>query len=586
MAAKRQISINRKDRLLWIDGQPAAIKPKVFDMLDAFVESPGSLLSRAEILRRVWPETHVSDLSVKDCVKNLRQVLGDDAAEPRFIETVRGHGYRYLGGIEILEDDQVPPSLANPPSPADPPTPADPPPVALAAADGVPPPAPRSAARPALAVALIVAAAILGAAALWLARDAGGEASAGGKAGAGAEAADAASVAVLPFAGLSSGPEADLFAKGLTADLTTAIAHLPGVFVSAGAGAGAGAGADDLASLPVEEVAATLNVRHLLRGGVRREGDRLRVSAELIDARRGGVVWSERYERPAGDVFAVQDDIVLQVIGKLRVTIDEGESLRATADTRDLASWLASTEAYGEFLKFEPAANARARDLWREALERDPDRATPHAGIAFTHYQDALKGWSADRDASIAEGVEHADIAIERNPALPLGYQALGSLAVLQGDRERGLALRRKAVELGPNDFSAVGGLATFLVALGQAEEAIPLFRKAVRLNPNPPQWLPIWYGHALHVAGQPEEAEVWLRRALEGGLGGAHVHARLAAVHADLGHHDKARASVARALTIDPEFSAGALRRAFWISAELVPSWFEDLSDGLGLPD
>ncbi len=389
-------------------------------------------------------------------------------------------------------------------------------------------------------------------------------------------------IAVAPFADLSGDDRSALLAKGLSSDLSTALARLPGVFVSAGNVAPATE--PDLSA--DRDAADALGVRYLLRGDLQRSGERLRVSARLVDTNEGRYVWSTRYESPLEDFFDIQDELVLRITADLRGQLDEGERLRRTRDTENLDSWLASTEAYGAFLEFNPTANATARTLWVEALDHDPARAVPHAGIAMTHFQDALRGWSEDREASIATGLEHARIARERDPEQPLAYQALGALTILQGNVEEGLALRREAVRLAPNDFSAVGGLAAVLGGIGEAGEAVTLFRRALELNPEPPLWVPIWFGHALHASGRPDEAATWLERALARKPGLAYVHARLAAVYDDLGRGGDAETEIRAALELDPDLDTTSVAQAFSLPGTEFRSRMETLLAEAGVPE
>ncbi|MGR3323100.1 MAG: winged helix-turn-helix domain-containing protein [Pseudooceanicola sp.] len=551
MATEYPVSIDPAQRVLSIDGGPVRVKGKVFDLLAFFAAHPDTLLTRDRILAEVWPGTHVSDASVKDAVRSLRDVLGDDAATPRYIETVRGHGYRFLGGVTIIE--------------------------------GQPPPAGarrRTSPRAVAAVLALAAIAAIAAYALpWRGSPDFPPASAAAMPHA---LPDRPSVAVLSFTPLAPDDRSALFAQGLSEDLTTSLAKLPRLFVSARAASGQ----PDLAEMPPNRIAEVLGVRYLLRGSVQADAGTVRVSAQLIDALEGQFVWTERYDGPAGDFLSRQDDIALKVLTSLQLELDPGESFRNTSDTSDLESWLASTEAYGAFLRFEQVSNARARMLWSRALEHDPGRAVPHAGIAFTHYHDAWRGWSGDRAVSIAQGLHHAKIALARAPDHPLGYQALGSLLVLTGDKEEGIALRRRAVELGPNDYAAIGGLATFLTGTGADGEAVALFRRAVRLNPRPPAWLPMWFGHALHLNGEAEEAATWLARAVEMDGTRPHLHARLALVLLDLGRTAEADSALQKALRLDPGYSARDLKRSFWIDPALIPPRFEQLLSASGLPD
>lgn len=389
------------------------------------------------------------------------------------------------------------------------------------------------------------------------------------------------SIAIAPFSGDTNSKSA-LLAQGLTNDLTTSLVQLPDIFVSAGQ-VGAENAVGDVTN---RKIAEQLGVRYLLRGDVQTSGEQLRISARLIDTVSDVYVWSAQHERPVDDLFAIQDDLVLRIASDLRGQLDEGERLRQTRDTENLASWLASTKAYGEFLKFAPSSNAAARVLWEEALFLDSDRAVPHAGIAFTHYQDALRGWSADKDGSISKGIGHAGTALKRDPELPLAYQALGALKILQGDAEAGLGLRRKAVALAPNDFSAVGGLASILAGMGETDEAVELFRHAIQLNPEPPLWVLIWFGNALQADGQAEEASRWLERAIERNPKLAHVHALLSAVYSEIERENDAAASRRQALALEPGLTSRSLAEALSMPDMAFRTRMEELFAQAGFPE
>lgn len=556
MMEKPHIELDLAEQRLWREGQPVEITAKVFQLLQFFVEHPGRLQSKSTLLRQVWPETHVTEASIKDCVKNLRAALHDDATNPQFIETVRGRGYRYLGGIELRSDTEAP---------------------NLMALEGKPVGVFGNKRRLWLVISVLVSTV---AALLWLQVRTTNYLSE--NSGSAVSLAEEPGIAVLPFENLSENAELDLLAGGLTEDLTTALAQLPNVLVSASAAARTASVNDQSHSA----IAEALGVQYLLKGSVQSEGGNLRVSAQLIDTSTDSFVWTGRYDRPIAAFFPIQDDIVLGTLTELRVNFHEGDRVRAVKDTENLQSWLASTAAYGEFLKFNATANHHARALWHKALNHDPARAVPHAGLAFTHYYDAYRGWSNDRDASIALGREHAETALRRNPDLALAYQAMGALKLLQGEFEEGLMLRRRAVELGPNDFSAIGGLAAHLTRFGQSEEAVDLFRRALRLNPTPPMWVPIWFGHALHLNHQPEEAAEWLEMAVAQNPNQAYLQARLAAVYSELGREKDARMAADASLRLDPDLGLTKMHRIFPIEDEVVRDWFNFQLTRAGIPD
>ncbi len=547
MANRPRIEVDLDQQRLWRDGSRVEVPARVFQLLRCFVRNPGTLLTKRAILREVWPTTHVSEASVKDGVKTLRRMLGDDAADPALIETVRGRGYRYLGGIKLR------------PAPA--------------GGEDAATPALRPRRTNAVFAWLALTCAVLfGAGALYLL--AGGDAAQDR-----ADPDGLPAIAVLDFDNISGDPELDLFARGLTVDLKTSLGQVPQVLVSA-------AGREDPDPADDAATAAALGVRYLLKGAVRREAGLLRISVQMVDAPAGRFLWTGQYDRRGRAFFAMQDEIVLRTLTELRVRLDEGERVRAVSDTGNLQSWLASTAAYAAFLDFTEAGNRRARELWQQALDHDPDRAVPHAGIAFTHYYDAYRGWSADQAVSVAAGIRHADIALRRDPDLPLGHQAKGAILLLEGRVEEGLALRRRAVELAPSDFSAVGGLAAHLTRFGAADESVRLFRRALRLNPAPPLWVPVWFGHALHLDGTPDEAAEWLERAAARAPGAAYVQARLAAVYADLNRTGDARRAAAAARRLAPDLGVAAMARIFPLQDAAARARLDALLRRAGLPE
>ena len=191
------------------------------------------------------------------------------------------------------------------------------------------------------------------------------------------------------------------------------------------------------------------------------------------------------FDRKAKDIFALQDEIVKHVMVELQVKLTQGASARvASRGTDNLEAWLLKIEAHGEFATFTREGMIRARELYEASHHADPDWARPLAGLASVDWYEAKQGWSVSREASIQSGIKLAQQAIEMDPDEPQGYQTLGNLYALNGQGERAIALRRKAVELAPNDLAAVAGLATRLKDFGGEQEAVKLFEQAMRLSP------------------------------------------------------------------------------------------------------
>ncbi len=318
-----------------------------------------------------------------------------------------------------------------------------------------------------------------------------------------------------------------------TDGLTTALSKAPGLFVIARNSAASYKGK----SFQIKQVTEELGVQYVLEGSVQKAGERLRITAQLIDALSGNHLWADRFDRQASEVFALQDEIVKRVFVELQVKLTEGDHARvASRGTKSLKAWLLRIEAYDELLKWTQEAHVRALELYRSAHEADPNWGWPLAGISIIHWYAAKRGWSESRAESIRLGIEFAERAIKIGPNEPLGYMALGNLFYLIDQPERGTELRRKAIELAPNSFAAVAGLAMRLKEFGREQEAIELFEKAIRLSPKHPWWLPFGYGLALHLVDRMEDAVETYGKTIGLSPKNANTHARLAALYVDLG--------------------------------------------------
>ena len=322
---------------------------------------------------------------------------------------------------------------------------------------------------------------------------------------------------------------------------------------------------------------------------MQKSGDQLRITAQLVDAIKGHHLWTDRFDRHAGDVFAVQDEITKRVFTELQVELTEGEHARmAAGGTDNLDAWLLRIEAYSEYIKFTRESQIRARELYQAAHKADPNWAFPVAGIAFTHWYEARRRWSDSRDESIRLGIEAAEQAIELQPNEPIGYMALGNLMFLTGELDQAIEYRRKAVELAPNAFTTVGGLAIRLSEANQEQEAIELFERAIRLSPKHPWWVEFGYGMALHLVGRKEEAVETYKRGLNTGTGekNAPLRARLAAVYADLGRMDEAKAEINEVLRLNPKFTAATYQKSYPFPTVERNNWYTDLLVQSGLPE
>jgi len=229
----------------------------------------------------------------------------------------------------------------------------------------------------------------------------------------------------------------------------------------------------------------------------------------------------------------------------------------------------------------------KSRALGKAARRADPNWARPLAELALVDWYEARRGWSASREDSIRSGIALAERAIQMDPNEPLGYQALGNLLFLIGQNKRALEMRRKAIKVAPNDFAAVGGLALRLKNFaGKEQEAIELFERAIRLSPKHPWWVPLGYGVALHLVGRKEEAVAAFKRAIDQKPRNASPQIRLAAVYADLGRMDEAKATTKEVKRLKPKMTASYMMKVYSLNDPKRDAWYKALLLRAGLPE
>ncbi|MGE5235073.1 MAG: protein kinase domain-containing protein [Acidobacteriota bacterium] len=318
----------------------------------------------------------------------------------------------------------------------------------------------------------------------------------------GGQADDRPSVAVLPFTNLSADPEQEYFCDGMAEEIINALAHVVSLRVIARTSSFAFKGA----SRDVREIGDSLDVRSVLEGSVRRSGDRLRITAQLIDAADGSHLWSERFDRRLEDVFAIQDEIALAIVEKLRVQLLGGEKASVVRRrTESVEAHNAYLMALFEWNKMTPEGFARATGYFRDAIRLDPDFA-----LAYAWSADALASpaWWADTPPleAMVQALPLAEKALSLDPDLAHAHSAVGVCrAFFERDWVSGEHSLRRAVELAPSDATAQVYLALLLVEKRWNEEGAMRARLAQRLDPLSPA-VNAWAGSFLVCAGQTGE--------------------------------------------------------------------------------
>ena len=394
---------------------------------------------------------------------------------------------------------------------------------------------------------------------------------------------DKPSIAILPFDNYSDDETLEFIASGLTDDLTTSLSKVPALFVIAGNSATTYKGKP----VTVKQVAEELGVRYILEGSIQKGGEELRINTQLIDALSGHHLWAERFDRPSSDIFAVQDEITKRVIVELQVELTEGEQAHMAArGTDNLEAWLLRVQALSEMWKWTQEGHMRARELYLAAHELDHKWARPVAGLAVISWWEVVRGWSDSREKSIKDGKKYAELAISLDPDDIAGYQALSNFYFLLNDPERAIALRRKAIEIAPNDAANLAGTAARLNELGGEEEAVKLWERAIRLNPKVPWWFYSGYGLALHLVGRQDEAVQSFQKAIAVNPNRADTYTRLAAVYVDLNQMEEAKQAAKEALRLSPSLTIRRYQKASPMQGPKKLGWYKDHLLRSGLPE
>ena len=365
---------------------------------------------------------------------------------------------------------------------------------------------------------------------------------------------DKPSLVVLPFQNMSDDPEQVHFADGLVEDITTALSCIRSLFVIARNSAFVYRGR----AVDVRQVGRDLGVRYALEGSVRRAGDRLRVTAQLIDATSGVHVWADRYDRDVSDLFAVQVEIATQVAGVIEPALADAEQQRVLRKPPErLDAWEAYQRGLWHFYNHGSAHNEAARTFFQRAIALDPQFAPGHYGHALA-LQWEIWHYSSRPFAEVqALPLEEALLAVALDDKDAMGHAVLAHMRMWGGEWNAAIAEARKAVELNPNGAFGIGMLGCVLGFGGHREEAIDRLRQAMRLSPHDPLmslWV-LWIGLIQFYARQFSAAVENLRRVGSLRPYYQNYQAVMAAALAFAGQPEEARSVLSRAPPLDPRY-------------------------------
>jgi len=394
---------------------------------------------------------------------------------------------------------------------------------------------------------------------------------------------DKPSIAVLAFENLSGDPSQEYFSDGITEDIITALSKTPKMFVIASNSTFTYKGKP----VKIKQVAEELVVRYILKGSVQRTGNRVRITAQLIDALNGHDLWAEKYDRDLKDIFSLQDEITKEIITALQVNLTEGEQAAIRAKgTNNLEAYLKTLEARELVMRWNIEDNYKARQLYNEALKLDPNYAITYCGLAITHIMDLWLGSTKSKKDSIAKATELIKKALSLDNYSGQAFRLLGNIYYFENQYDEGILELEKAVELVPNGADGFAQLARGLDLVGRTEEAIQMSDKAMRLNPIPPDWYIVTRTAMYRNNQNYEEALKWAKKAVERAPNNFFAHINLCSVYSLLGQMEKARLEAEEAMKLNPKFSLRKYEKTIPYKIPLVKQRYIGALRKAGVPD
>ena len=376
---------------------------------------------------------------------------------------------------------------------------------------------------------------------------------------------DKPSIAVLPFQNMSGDPSQEYFSDGMTEDLITGLAKLSGLFVIARNSVFVYKGQ------PVKpaQVSRELGVRYVLEGSVRKAENRVRITAQLIDATTGYHVWAERYDRELKDVFALQDDVTQKIVSVLAVKLtgpEQDRLARPPTDNLDAYDYVLRGMEYRR--RTTPEANAQAITMFTKAIELDPRYAGAYTELGWAHLQAWQFQWTRD-PGDLERALDLAQQALALDDSLAACHSLMSQVYLWKKEHARAIAEAERGIALAPNDADRYETLAEVLTWSGRAQEAIGHIKHAMRLNPQYPFFYLWTLGHAYYLTERNDEAIATFKQLVERNPNFLPAHAFLAVLYSGQGRHEQARAEWAAASRLGSHASLESLKRVLPYSNE-----------------
>ena len=375
------------------------------------------------------------------------------------------------------------------------------------------------------------------------------------------EAGSKPTIAVLPFSSQNSGATDEYFNDGITADIISALGRFQNLMVFSRSAVFA---YKDKPISP-DKISKELGARYLVTGSIHKVSDRVRVSAELSDAQLGTLIWSDRFERNIDDIFAVQDEISQKVVSALIKRLDLEEQARALdKPTGNLEAYDYVLQGRHNIHKGTRATNFSARELFKKAVELDPDYAAAHSWLARTHLHDALYGWTQWPVESLKQSRKILRTAISLDDGSSLAHQLFAEIYLLEGRYSLALTEAEKALVLNPNQpqSQAIQGLVHLWQ--GSPDEAIPYLESAVRFDPQIDNGYFVDLGLAYFLLGRYDDAIRRMEQLRVRAPDYAYTYIPLTAAYSAAGRRDEAEDAANNLKRLSPFFSSTEFAQRF----------------------
>ena len=536
-----EYQLDTETRVLQREGRRIPVQSKAFDLLAYLIARRERVVSSDELLDALWPGLHVTPAALSTAVQKARQAVGDDGEHQTVLHTEHGKGFRFIAEVTNLSEPET----------------AQPAPARF---------------RTRIAAVAGIAALLLGVALVWLSQRQTTDRISGH------------ALAVLPFANMSADADQEYFADGISEEILNTLTQFEGLRVVGRTSSFSFKNSD----ADLKTIGERLGVDVILEGSVRTAGDRVRITAQLVDAADGFHRWSETYDRELGDIFAIQTEIATAIADALRVSLSSEERERlATPPTENLEAYQAYLLGKRRLAERTTTSVVEAIEFFEQAIDLDPEFALAYVGLVdgFLGQAGGLSGLPTKEMIAKARatvnkalalddqlGEAHAvlgvvrwfendfagaEVAFQRavtlSPNSPWVYVSYGDLLQDLGRFEEALALAKKAVELDPLSLEAILSVGAYLQSLGRFNEALAWYERALEIDPDHAETYHEISAYHWKVTGRLDEAVVWWRKhlALDPSPSGFGV---LGWILIELGDSDGSAYWISRAYEMAPE--------------------------------